>query len=79
MSSVATDTDTGSMAVRSGSSSARHLGHVFFCFKDESKHDVQKMCPHSVMDTFLHPGTSKHTGHTSGWLSLSGSGATLLR
>ena len=71
MISVATDTDTGAMTERSGSISARHVGHVFFVFKDLSKHDVQKMCPHSVMDTFLVPGTSKHTAHTStsasGW------------
>jgi hypothetical protein len=65
MISVATDTDTGAMTERSGSISARHVGHVFFVFKDLSKHDVQKMCPHSVMDTFLVPGTSKHTAHTS--------------
>ena len=65
MISVATDTDTGAMTERSGSISARHVGHVFFVFKDLSKHDVQKMCPHAVMETFLVPGTSKHTAHTS--------------
>jgi hypothetical protein len=76
--SVATDTDTGAMTERSGSISARHVGHVFFVLKDLSKHDVQKMCPHSVMDTFLVPGTSKHTAHTStsasGWSGGEGEG-----
>jgi hypothetical protein len=72
MISVAADTDTGAMTERSGSISARHVGHVFFVFKDLSKHDVQKMCPHSVMDTFLVPGTSKHTAHTSTSVSASG-------
>jgi hypothetical protein len=73
MSSDATDTGNGSMhSSRAGSISARHVGHVFFVFKVLSKHDVQKMCPHAVMDTFLVPGTSKHTAHTStsasGWI-----------
>ena len=74
MISVAADTDTGAMTERSGSISARHVGHVFFVFKDLSKHDVQKMCPHSVMETFLVPGTSKHTAHTSTSASASASG-----
>ena len=72
MISVAADTDTGAMTERSGSISARHVGHVFFVFNDLSKHDVQKMCPHAVMDTFLVPGTSKHTAHTSTSVSASG-------
>ena len=74
MISVAADTDTGAMTERSGSISARHVGHVFFVFNDLSKHDVQKMCPHAVMDTFLVPGTSKHTAHTSTSASASASG-----
>jgi hypothetical protein len=71
MSSDAIDTGNGSMHSRSGSISARHVGHVFFIFKDDSKHDVQNLCPHAVMETFVVPGTSMHTGHTS----TSGSGA----
>ena len=71
MISVATYTYTGAMTERSGSTSARHVGHVFFVFNDLSKHDVQNMCPHAVMDTFLVPGTSKHTAHRSA-LALSG-------
>ena len=65
MRSVATDTGNGSMHSRAGSISARHVGHVFFVFKDDSKHDRQNLCPHVVIVTFLVPGTSIHTGHTS--------------
>jgi hypothetical protein len=64
ISSAATDTDTGSMFWRAGSISARHVGHVFFVFKDKSKQDVQYLCPHAVMDTFIGFRTSKHTAHT---------------
>ena len=71
MSSDATDTGNGSMYSRTGSISARHVGHVFFVFKDDSKHDMQNLCPHAVTATFLGPGTSMHTGHRS----TSGSGA----
>jgi hypothetical protein len=69
MSSDATDTGNGSMHSRAGSNSARQVGHVFFCLKDDSKHDVQKVWPHAVMEMFLVPGTSKQTAHTSasGW------------
>jgi hypothetical protein len=68
MSSLAMETDTGSMiwrAGRAGSISARHMGHLLSVFKDESKHDVQYLCPHAVMATFIVPGTCKHTAHTS--------------
>ena len=73
MSSDATDVGSGSMHSRSGSISARQVGHVFFVFKDFSKHDMQNLCPHAVIATFVGPGTSMHTGHTS--TSGSGSGA----
>ena len=75
MSSDATDTGNGSMPMhsRTGSISARHVGHVFFVFKDDSKHDMQNLCPHAVIATFVVPGTSMHMGHTS--TSGSGSGA----
>jgi hypothetical protein len=62
------------MHVRAGSNSARQVGHVFFCLKDDSKHDVQKVCPHAVMEIFLVPGTSKQTAHTSASDSSSSSG-----
>lgn len=65
MSSDATDTGNGSMDSRAGSISARQVGHVFLVFKDDSKHDVQNLCPHAVIATFVVPGTSIHTGHTS--------------
>lgn len=65
MSSDATDAGNGSMHSRSGSISARQVGHVFFVFKDFSKHDMQNLCPHAVIATFVGPGTSMHTGHTS--------------
>lgn len=71
MSSDATDTGNGSMHSRPGSISARHVGHVFFFLNDDSKHDMQNLCPHAVIATFVVPGTSIHTGHTS----TSGSGA----
>ena len=73
MSSDATDVGNGSMHSRWGSISARQVGHVFFVFKDFSKHDMQNLCPHAVIATFVGPGTSMHTGHTS--TSDSGSGA----
>jgi hypothetical protein len=38
---------------------------VFFFFKDESKHDMQNLWPHAVIETFVDPGTSKHTAQTS--------------
>ena len=72
MSSDATDTGNGSMHSRTGSISARHVGQVFFFFNDDSKHDMQNLCPHAVIETFLVPGTSMHMGH----VSTSGSGAT---
>jgi hypothetical protein len=72
ISSLAIVTDTGSIVSRAGSISARHMGHLLFVFKDKSKHDVQYLCPHAVMETFLVPGTCKHTEHTSAL----GSGAT---
>ena len=65
MSSVAMETDTGSMVWRAGSISARHMGHVLFVFNDLSKHDMQYLCPHAVMATFIFPGTCKHTAQTS--------------
>jgi hypothetical protein len=65
MSSDATDTGNGSMDSRAGSIWARHVGHVFFFFRDVSKHDKQNLCPHSVIATFLGPGTSKHTAQMS--------------
>ena len=65
MSSDATDTDNGSMHSRSDSIGERHIGHMFFVFKDDSKHDMQNLCPHAVIATFVVPGTSMHTGHTS--------------
>jgi hypothetical protein len=73
MSSDATDAGNGSMHSRSGSISARQVGHVFFVFKDFSKHDMQNLCPHAVIATFVVPGISMQTGHTS----TSGSGATV--
>lgn len=71
MSSDATDTGNGSMHSRAGSISARHVGHVFFFLNDDSKHDVQNLCPHAVIVMFVVPGISMHMGHTS----TSGSGA----
>ena len=65
MSSDATDTGNGSMHSRAGSISARHVGHVIFFLKDDSKHDMQNLCPHAVIETLLVPGTSMHIGHTS--------------
>ena len=41
------------------------MGHVFLVFKDDSKHDVQNLCPHAVIETFVVPGGSKHTAQTS--------------
>jgi hypothetical protein len=40
---------------------------VFFCLNDDSKHDVQNVCPHAVTEMFLVPvpGTSKQMAHTS--------------
>jgi hypothetical protein len=77
MSSDATDVGNGSMHSRSGSISARQVGHVFFVFKDFSKHDMQNLCPHAVIVTFVGPGTSMHTGHTSTSDSGSGAAATV--
>jgi hypothetical protein len=67
MSPVAVATDTGGMQVRAGSNSARQVGHVFFCLNDDSKHDVQNLCPHFVTEMFLAPvpGVSKQMAHTS--------------
>jgi hypothetical protein len=79
MSSDATDTGNGSMHSRTGSISARHEGHVFFVFKDDSKHDMQNLCPHAVIATFVVPGTSMHIGHTSTSGSGSGAAAGLFR
>jgi hypothetical protein len=53
------------MELRFGSISARHKGHMLFFWSDFNKHDVQNLWPHAVMETFLAPGVSKHTAHTS--------------
>jgi hypothetical protein len=73
ISSAATDADTGSMVWRAGSISARQVGHVFFVFKDKSKQDVQYLCPHAVIDTFVGFRISKHTAHTGALWSSSSS------
>ena len=65
MTSVAVDAEMGSMYSRSGSMTARHDGHVFFVLNEDSKHDVQNLCPHNVMDTFVFFTSSKHMGHLS--------------
>ena len=74
MSPAAVSTDRGGTQARGGSNSARQVGHVFFCLNDDSKHDVQNVCPHAVTEMFLVPvpGTSKHTAHTSTSASASG-------
>ena len=63
--SDAMDTVIWSIDSRAGSISARQHGHVFFVFNDFSKHVVQKVCPHAVMETLTFPGISKHTAHLS--------------
>jgi len=75
MTSVAVDAEMGSMYSRSGSITARHEGHVFFVLNEDSKHDMQNLCPHDVMDALTAFISSKHMGHLSASSSFP-SGAT---
>jgi hypothetical protein len=65
MISVAIDMLIGEMALRFGSISARHMGHVLIVCSDFNKHDVQNLWPQAVMVTFVDLTCSKHTAHTS--------------